>query len=245
MNILITGAAQGIGAAIAKALANSLNTLILVDLNEEKLNASVSELKSLCKDVVSFTGDLSNQEFIQSLRTYISDANIDVLVNNAGVVHKLDSFEKLSVTDLDLAYKVNVRAPFELIQAVLPSMQVRSSGMILNIASRANVYGYSNMGVYASSKAALTSFSGTVAIENPHLKAITIVPGRTNTQMQATLRGALEASKAQSPEFVGKTIAQVITGDIAVNNGGIVIIDFGEYSIETELDKIDLHKNMH
>ncbi len=245
MHILITGAAQGIGAAIARKLCSLENTLVLVDLQTEKLKVFSDEIRSSCKEIVEFAGDLTDPLFIDSIQRFMETTYIDVLINNAAITHKLNSFEKLNLDDLDRAYKVNVRSPFELIQSAIPGMKLRGKGVILNVASRANIYGYYHMAIYAATKAAVTSLNGTIALENPEIKSITIIPGRTNTQMQATLRGAEEASKAQSPEFVGKIIAQVVSGEIDVKNGGIIIIDFGEYSIETELDKIDLHKNMH
>lgn len=245
MNILITGAAQGIGAATAKSLTSLENTLILVDLQADKLSDFANELRPACREIIEFAGDLGDPVFLEKLTTYISDGSIEVIVNNAAIAPKLDRFENLSANKLDIAYKINIRAPFEIIQSAIPFMRQNSKGMILNFASRANIYGYATMGIYAATKAAITSFSGTVALENPEIKSITIIPGRTNTEMQASLRGIEESANSQSPEYVASIVTEVIKGNIEVNSGDSVIIDFGKYKVVSELDKSDLHKNMH
>jgi short-subunit dehydrogenase len=245
MHILITGAAQGIGAAIARKLCSLENTLILVDLQTDKLKIFADEIRNSCREIVEFSGDLTDPLFIDSIQKYIETVTIDVLINNAAISHKLDSFEKLSLDDLDKAYKINLRAPFELIQSVIPGMKANGSGVILNIASRANIYGYYHMGIYSATKAAVTSLNGTVALEHPEIKSVTVIPGRTNTPMQANLRGVEVASQAQSPEYVADIISQVIDNTIEVKSGELIIIDFGKYTVVTELDRRDLHKNMH
>lgn len=245
MNILITGAAQGIGAEIAKDMSNKENTLILSDLLENKLDAISAQLKPLCKNVVTIAGDLTDESCMTSLKNAISEYDIDVLINNAAYAHKVTSLDQLDKQTMQFSLNVNVVAPFELIEAAIPVMRKKEKGMIINLASRANIYGYTGMGVYAATKAAITSLTGTIALEYPFIKAVTIIPGRTNTPMQANIRGEEEAHKSQSPDYVGDIIAKVVSGDIYTNSGDFVIIDFGEYKVVSELDRVDLHRNMH
>lgn len=245
MNILITGAAQGIGASISKFLSSKENVLILVDINQDKLKDISNQLRSSCKDLIELCGDLTDKDFVTKIKKYITDNPIDVLVNNAGYAHQLNNFSNLSENDFDISFLVNVKAPFHLIQTAIPEMKKRGSGIILNIASRANIYGYNKMGIYSATKAALTSFSGTIALENPEIKSITIIPGRTNTSMQVSLRGEEEAAKAQSPDYVGEVISKIIKQEIQVESGESVLIDFNEYKVLKELNRSDLHKNIH
>jgi short-subunit dehydrogenase len=245
MQIMVTGAAQGIGAAIAKHLANKENTLTLVDLNADKLSSFAAELRPNCQNVVELAGDLTDPTFLDQLRAYIQTNHLDVLINNAGYAHALNYISDLSLDDLELSFKVNVKAPFALIQAAVPGMKLRGAGVILNVASRANIYGYAKMAAYSATKAAVTSLNGTVALENTEIKSVTIIPGRTNTSMQANLRGADEAAKSQSPDYVGETVAKVVSGEIPAQSGDAVLIDFGEFRVLSELDKSDLHKHMH
>lgn len=244
MTILITGAAQGIGASMAKLLATPANVLILTDLQSDKLKEFIQSLPPT-KKVIAVGGDITQDSVIQQLGEVMVTESIDVLINNAGISNKLNLFEALTVDELDLSYKINVRAPFLLIQSALRVMKSKTSSMIINVASRANIYGYYRMAAYSASKAAVTALAGTVALENPNIKAITLIPGRTNTPMQANLRGTDEAMKAQSPDYVAEVLSKLISGEIQTESGNSVIVDFGAYKIVTELDRNDLHKNMH
>jgi short-subunit dehydrogenase len=243
MNILITGAAQGIGAAIATNLANISNTLILIDLQEDKLQEFSKSIETKCKEIKLLSGDLTDLNFINEIDTFIKNNQIDVLVNNAGIAHKLSELKDLSNNELELALKLNVQAPFYLMQSFLRNI-TQTGSQIINVASRANIYGYTKMGIYAASKSALTSLTGTVALENPNVKAVTIIPGRTNTPLQKMLRGEDEASKTQTPEYVGEIIAKVINGEIKTNSGDFVLIDFSEHKVSSELEKADLYNQM-
>lgn len=244
MRILITGAAQGIGAAIATHLARPENWLVLVDLQEDKLRQFANTISGKCKHITGFVGDLTDPTFMKTVQDFVAVNPIDVLINDAAIAPKLAVFSDQSVDLFDKAYHLNIRVPFQLIQAVLPGMQV-NGGMILNVASRANIYGYKSMAIYAATKAAITSLTGTVALDYLQVKAITIIPGRTNTPMQAGLRGESEASKYQSADYVGETISKVIYGEIPTESGNHVLIDDQQYKVLTELDIADLHRNMH
>lgn len=245
MKVLITGAAGGIGKALAQFLAGSgaVTELVLVDLAADKLNEVVINLK---KDVTvtSFVGNLADSSFLIELCDYVKSANLDVLVNNAAVAHTLKEFAELSDEEFNIGMDVNVRAVFKLTKASLPSMQQRKSGQIFNIASRANIYGYPSMGIYAASKAAITSFSQTIALENPELKSVIVLPGRTNTTMQLNLRGKEVAQTSQTPEFVADVIGKSILGEYYVNNGDILLIDNSKWAVVTELFRADLHRNV-
>lgn len=248
MHILITGAAQGIGAAMASNLAGGSHVLTLVDLQAEKLNQVAEELRAKGSQVNVITGDLTKSETLASLDSFLANSpdKLDVLINNAGVAHKLVPFEELPEQDFDLGFAVNVKVPFMLCQLGLKYMVPQGAGVIINVASRSNIYGYLHMGVYAATKAAITSFTGTIALENKDrgIRAYTVIPGRTNTPMQASIRGEEEAKNAQSPEYVGQIVAELVEGKIPLESGDSILVSFGEYKIMPELDKADLHKKM-
>lgn len=248
MHILITGAAHGIGAAITRKVAQSGNILTLVDIDQAGLDALSAELGNTGIKVNKLVGDLADNTFLEQISEFVQSTEqpVEVLVNNAAIAHYLTKFTELTDEDLGKALGVNINAPFKLIQAVLPRMQVANKGLILNFASRANIYGYELMGIYAASKAAITSFTGTVALENKDsgVKTFTIIPGRTNTQMQTNLRGEQEAQQSQSPDYVAEIVAKLINGEIPANSGDSILISFGEYKVLPELDKAELHRNM-
>ncbi len=164
-------------------------------------------------------------------------SSLDVLVNNAGVTHKPKKFEEMSDEDFDFNFKVNTRLPFQLIRDFLPMMKAKNNGMIVNMSSAANISGYEDLSVYSASKAALSSLTDSVAKETKdmNIKAIAIMPSRTNTPMQVTVRGKEVASSSQPPEFVAEVIAQIINGEVSVNNGDDVRIREGKFVVEEDV----------
>lgn len=242
MKILITGAASGLGLAITNLLATNSNELVLVDRERDSLEQIKDSLSLNSINAHLLVGDLGESEFISEIKNYIQKNKIDVLINNAAISHKLMPLVELSSEDLDIAYKVNLKAPFELMISAIENMN--ENGQIINITSRANIYGYPTMGVYAATKAALTSLTQTAGLENPQIKSIPIILGRTNTPMQTKLRGEQESKKAQNPSYVAEIISKILNDSIQVANGEFVLIDFGKYKVCNELIKTDLHSHM-
>lgn len=249
MHILITGAAQGIGAAIAHQLAQKGHMLTLIDIKADVLEQTAQNLRSMGAEVKTLIGDLTDDNFMATLDTHLAQSTdkLDVVVNNAAIAHKLKEFDQLTDEEFDKSFAINVKAPFRLCKLGVKYMRPQGAGTIINIASRSNIYGYLHMGIYAATKAAITSFTGTLALENQDkgINAYTIIPGRTNTQMQASIRGQAEAQAAQPPEYVGEIVSKLIHNEIAdIASGDSLLVSFGEYRVMKELDKADLHKKM-
>jgi len=99
MKVLITGAASGIGRSLARELAHSVQTLILVDLNQPGLDELANELKLTGVTTKCFAGNLTDAPFLDELCAYLKVADIDVLINNAGVAHELKEFSQISDCD--------------------------------------------------------------------------------------------------------------------------------------------------
>lgn len=249
MHILITGAAQGIGAAIAHQLAQKGHMLTLIDIKADVLEQTAQNLRSMGAEVKTLIGDLTDDNFMATLDTHLAQSTdkLDVVVNNAAIAHQLKEFDQLTDEEFDKSFAINVKAPFRLCKLGVKYMRPQGAGTIINIASRSNIYGYLHMGIYAATKAAITSFTGTLALENQDkgINAYTIIPGRTNTQMQASIRGQAEAQAAQPPEYVGEIVSKLIHNEIAdIASGDSLLVSFGEYRVMKELDKADLHKKM-
>lgn len=242
--ILIAGAASGIGKALALALAESGRTLILVDKDVEKLHRVAADVHDRCENVVMISADLSIKEELQELITEVNKeiTRVDVLINNAGFAHEMKPIEDLTTEEFDRTFAINVRAPFFLTHAFLPDMKLKNSGMIINMASAANIWGYPNHALYAASKAALTSFTETVAqeVKKTKIKAISILPSRTDTPMNEKLRGKEESDDAQSAEFVASVVARIVSDDIEVKNGYDVKIKDGKYVVEENIYDVEL-----
>lgn len=241
-SILITGAAQGIGQAIARAVATPKRTLLLADTNIGGLTRIASELKPKCAELRIYAGDLTQPE----TRTYlVSDIfqrydRMDVLINNAGVAPEFRYLEDYSEQEYNLVFDVNTKLPFQLMHDFLPKMKEHNSGLIINISSTANIWGYNSHSIYAASKAALTSMTESVAQEvenNFNIKALTILPSRTHTPMNIKLRGLEESEKVQSADLVGKVVADVIDLKIYTKNGDSVKINSAQVKVEQDMSK--------
>ncbi|HLA02605.1 MAG TPA: oxidoreductase [Aestuariivirga sp.] len=159
---VITGGAQGIGAAVArKFLADGFSGVLLVDRNQQKLEATQ---KHLGKGAEIFAGDLREHATITGAvaKAIKSFGRVDVLVNAAG------NTERCGVADttpeaFDRLFDVNVKAPLLMMQEAAKHMVAAKSGVIINIASMLAHGGPPNLATYSASKAALMTLSRNAA----------------------------------------------------------------------------------
>lgn len=151
---LITGASSGIGKALARALAEDGYRLAVVSRNPKKFD-------SLCEEFgcVALEADLEHDsgafDLVEKFRGEFD--RIDVLVNSAGVLHR--GMYDLTPKEFEQMWRLNVRAPFFLIQGLLPMMESQGSGHILNVSSRSGKVGFPGAGAYSSSKFALNGLN--------------------------------------------------------------------------------------
>ena len=162
---MITGAAKGIGKAIALLYAAKGADVALLDMSDE-LAAVAVEIEQKGRKAVAIKIDLTKKEQLeaaveQAIRAF---GRIDVLVNNAGVVF-LDDAEKLSEEHWDLTMAVNLKAPFLLSQIVARRMIEKRSGRIVNIASQAGFIALDKHVAYTASKAAVIGMTKVMAAE--------------------------------------------------------------------------------
>ncbi len=159
---IVTGAAAGIGQAVAELLAAQGARLMLVDLD-----AQVSELaKTLPGSHETLVGDVSSLDFIDLIvkTTEEKFGTIDILVNNAGV-SMLNKAVDLTVEQWDRTMAINLRAPFFLSRGVAKVMQKHGGGRIVNVASQAAVIALDKHVSYCASKAGMVSMTEVLAVE--------------------------------------------------------------------------------
>jgi len=152
---VVTGAASGLGLAIATKLAVDGARVALLDLNEEALQKAASEVGP---NATSFPIDLTNEQQVAGIISQVAKqfGRIDVLVNCAGVTGKTNiKSQDVETSDLRFVFDVNFMASFFTARAVLPWMVKQSYGRILHIASIAGKEGNAGMLAYSASKAAV------------------------------------------------------------------------------------------
>lgn len=179
---LITGAASGIGRAIAERYAEAGATLLLVDVNKQKLDEFSDALRSKAVEVTSFQVDLSKKEEIDSLWDKLSTNPPDILVNNAGIY----PFKKLDEVDeefLDKVFNINLKAVFWMCQKMIALREERG-GVIINISSIEAILPFkSGLYAYGPSKWGVLSLTRSLAKDYSHkgFRINALLPGGINT----------------------------------------------------------------
>ncbi len=179
--VVVTGASQGIGAALARAFADAGSEVVLAARSVDKLEALAAETGGVAHPV-----DLLDEEqtarFVDEVEAAYGP--IDVLVNNAGI-ETTEAAAATPVTTIRDVVRLNVEAPMVLTRCVLPGMLERRSGHLVYLSSLAGTASFPTMSHYAATKAAITNFAGSVRWETrKHGVGVTIVaPGPVDTDM--------------------------------------------------------------
>tara|TARA_R110000824_G_scaffold348039_1_gene534799 strand:+ start:12888 stop:13604 length:717 start_codon:yes stop_codon:yes gene_type:complete len=183
-NALVTGASDGLGRHIALQLAKKGCNLFLTGRNEQSLQKVKNQIKEA--KVEYETADLTNVEEIKTLCENIRGrmGNIDVLVNCAGVF-PVNSFENSSLLEYDECFDLNVKAPFLLTKAFIPSMIDNQWGRVINIASSSAYNGSKDTSIYCASKHALLGLTRSLSKEynSRNIRFFCVSPGSIKTQM--------------------------------------------------------------
>jgi 2-keto-3-deoxy-L-fuconate dehydrogenase len=181
---VITGAASGIGAAIAQRFAEAGDHVEVLDLDATAAEATAAALREAGHSANGHAADVSDQDAINSvIETILSDRDsIDVLVNNAGIAHIGDAIST-TADDMDRLYQVNVKGVYHTLHTVLPSMVEAGSGVILNMASIASITGINDRFAYSMTKGAVLTMTYSVAIDfiDKGIRCNAICPARVHT----------------------------------------------------------------
>lgn len=211
LTALITGASSGLGEQLARQLATHGCKLIVVARSEERLQRLATELRATTGvQVVVLPCDLSEATAVTNLheRLAAQQLEVDLLVNNAA---QGDTTEFLRSDEALLARMVQLNdvAPLQLTRRLLPGMQARGRGGVINVVSTVGFYPVPFMAGYGASKAFLLSFSLAVAEEmaGSPLRVLTVCPGPMRTRFQENAGyqlGRLEKLAELEPERVAK-----------------------------------------
>ena len=203
---LVTGAAQGIGAAVVRALAERGARVAALDMNADGLATSAAELGAEGRHVTPFPADVRDSAVVEETIDRIERelGPIDILVNVAGIL-RMDSVACLTDDDWAATFAVNTTGVFHVSRAVTKRMVPRRSGAVVTVGSNAASAPRMRMAAYAASKAASAQFTKCLGLELAQygIRCNVVSPGSTDTPMQRALwaddQGA-QAVIAGSPE---------------------------------------------
>ncbi|ASS75857.1 2,3-dihydro-2,3-dihydroxybenzoate dehydrogenase [Tumebacillus algifaecis] len=188
--VLVTGAAQGIGAAVARAFVEAGEFVVAVDKNSAGLDQIMAELNLEGKRAAAFPLDVSDKVAVEAVVEQIERdlGPIEILVNVAGLL-RMGPIDMLRDEDWEETFAVNVSGVFYVSRSVIRRMVPRQSGSIVTVGSNAASVPRMHMAAYASSKAAVTMFTKCLGLENAqhHIRCNVVSPGSTDTEMQRSM----------------------------------------------------------
>lgn len=221
MRLVVTGASSGIGAALARALAEEGRTLHLLGRNRAALTERAEEARALRADAEVHAFDVTDDEAVHRFAGGLADGP-DVLIHSAGVV-TLGRHETLAAAALDEQYRVNVRAPFVLTQALLAGLR-RARGLVVYVNSGSGLRAKAAWGGYAASKFALKALADSLREEESAngVRVTSVYPGRTATPMQREVRRQEGGTYDESAYAPAEDVAEVVAGIVQLPQGTTV-----------------------
>ena len=237
---LVTGAARGIGKAIALKFASEGADIAFTDLViNQAAEETVAELEAFGVKVKAYASNAADFEATQNVVAQIEQefGRIDILVNNAGIT-KDGLVMRMSEAQWDAVIDVNMKSAFNFLHAVVPVMARQRSGSIINMASIAGQTGNPGQVNYSASKAGLIAMAKSVAKEmGPRgIRANAIAPGYVITEMTEVLpqavkdefikliplkRGATVEEIANTALYLASDLSSYVTGQVIAVNGGM------------------------
>jgi len=236
---LVTGAAQGIGKAIALLLAQKGADIVISDINLEKAEETAKEVEVIGQRAMAIKVDVANTNDVECMIEAVLErfGQIDILVNNAGIVRdKL--ILRMTEEDWDAVLNVNLKGTFNCTKAVVKHMSKQRRGKIVNIASVVGEMGNAGQANYSASKAGVIGLTKTIAREFAQrgINVNAIAPGYIETPMtevlpekvKEELRRMIPMERLGRPEDVAEAVlflvseaSGYITGQVLNVNGGI------------------------
>lgn len=242
---VVTGAAGGLGAGIARAAAKRGMKLALADINADALHAFAAELAGEGIEAVAIPTDVSDAAAIDRLAAEVHDrfGRVRLLVNNAGV-EIVGRIWELSVADWERVMRINVLGPILGTRAFAPRMvEAAEPAIILNIASLGGLGMMPMQSPYVISKHALLSFSENLYLEMAHaapmVRVAVALPGPVDTDI---FKAAGRKEERGEAARMREVMAAMLTGGMAPLEAGELILDravAGDFWITTHPDMMD------
>lgn len=234
---IVTGAARGIGKAIAARLAKDGADVVLCDVLDE-VEKTAEEIESLGRRTLGVQADITKVEEVESLfsATLKVFSKIDILVNNAGITRD-NLIIRMSEAEWDSVIQVNLKGTFNCLKAASKIMMKQRRGKIVNISSVVGVMGNVGQANYSASKGGVISLTKSAAKELA-ARGITVnavAPGYIETEMTKVLpEKAIEAfmniiplKRGGKPEDISKAVSFLVSEDADYITGQVLHVDGG------------------
>jgi NAD(P)-dependent dehydrogenase (short-subunit alcohol dehydrogenase family) len=211
---LVTGAARGVGEAVALRLASLGARVLLVARDTQRLNEVQQQIQNAGGQATVLPCDLTDPAAIARLGEQVAREHkrCDILINNAAIGGDGRSLHEIDPADWDRLMDTNLRAPYLLIRAFAPMMIAARSGHIVNISSLAGRNPLPNNAAYAASKWGLNGLTYSVAEElrQYNIRVSVVAPGSIDTHFGDPSTGKDPAKKLQ-PDDVAAVVATIVT----------------------------------
>jgi 3-oxoacyl-[acyl-carrier protein] reductase len=240
---LVTGAAGGIGSAVAEALADAGAAVLVTDLDKDAAAAVAEQISSSGGRAESAALDVSDRESADAAAAQaaaLGDGTLHILVNNAGVTRPA-MFEKTSQESFRLLFDIHVMGAFNCTQAAIPYLPTDGTGRVINVTSAAGLTGTLGQVNYSAAKAGIIGFTKSLARElatkNILVNALAPLAAtpmtetiRTNEKFAANMMNRIPLKRWAEPEevagafvFLASDAASYITGQVLPVDGGMVM----------------------
>ncbi|MDQ0483293.1 SDR family NAD(P)-dependent oxidoreductase [Guptibacillus hwajinpoensis] len=242
---VVTGGGSGIGAMTAKRIVSEGGTVILVGRTEEKLKRTATDLKDLEGTVFTFVADVTKQEDIDLLTSFIKEktGSLHILINNAGGSQGSPILE-MSEENWDHAQAVNLKSVF-LVSKALGKLMLNTAKenhledyAIVNVASLSGHKAGAQIPHYSAAKAAVINFTRALAVElSPHIRVNSVSPGFVETPLteaglknerfEASIKRNTALNRVGQPNEIANVIAFAASAEASYMTGSDLLVDGG------------------
>ena len=235
---IITGAAQGIGQATALKFAQEGAIVIVCDVKQAAVDATVAQCQTLGAQAQGFVVDVTQRNMVDATVKAVLEkyGRIDVLVNNAGITQDA-RLQKMTLEQFDRVIDVNLRGVFHCAQAVTDSMVAQGGGVILNASSVVGIYGNFGQTNYAATKFGVIGFTKTWSRElGPKgIRVNAVAPGFIETPILSTIPekvihdmvDRVPLKRMGRPEDIANVYAFLASDEAAYVNGAVLEVAGG------------------